>query len=42
MKQFFVDYKLGWRENIGCVAKTWNNDENNPKTDLIDPHIWLK
>ena len=27
-------------KNLGCVANTWNNDETNPKTDIIEPHIW--
>ena len=40
MKQFFVNYKLDWWKKSFCVAKTWNIDESNPKTDLIDPHIW--
>jgi len=24
---------------LRCVAKTFYNDETNPKTDLEDPHI---
>jgi len=34
MKQLFVKYSWTDERNLGCVAKTWNHDETNPKTDL--------
>jgi len=41
VKQFFVNCKLEWWKKSWLCSENVNNDETNPKTDLIDPHIWL-
>ena len=37
---FWLQYNWADEKILGWVAKTFYNDEANPKTDLTDPDIW--